>query len=682
MENNPPADSQIPKLSVLEPQVEKPVVGNADTPEVQALVNAKSTVQQAMPPKKKLVNLPKITVNRKVWIVGGILLAAFILALVIPAIFVFASATKAYKTGRNLEKAFKEQDLTKVKTELETLKKDLAGLRGTYSFLVWTKPVPLLGAYWSDGSAAINAGIYGTEAGEIVVTTLEPYADIIGFKGGGGATSGAENANDRIEFIVETIDQITPKLGDISKKAEAARDELNKINPDRYPEKVGKTKVRENIDQVIKLANEGTTLITDGKPLLEAAPYLLGIDSERTYLILFQNDKELRPTGGFLTAYSIATVEKGKFNPVSSNDIYNLDARYRPSVPAPQHIIDYIKGPYTLSKNLKLRDMNDSPDFKESMDLFMAEAKKAGIDDVDGVIAVDTQVVVYLLDVLGEIGVPGYGNFSSKTDPECNCPQVVHELEKFADVEGPIVWDPAGTGKIIYAPANIDNRKKIVGPLMNSVLSNALGQPAEKLPALFEAGYKSLTEKHVLLYFFDETAQGAAESFNVAGRINEFDGDYLHINDSNLGGRKSNLYVTQEVKQEVSISKDGTIQKTLELTYKNPQDYDGWLNSVLPNWTRIYVPKGSTLVDAQGFDDPGETYEELGKTVFSGGFELRPQGVKKITLTYKLPFKANREYKLFIQKQPGTDKPLHTVKVGKKEEEFFLRTDKELKFRI
>ncbi len=409
---------------------------------------------------------------------------------------------------------------------------------------------------------------------------------------------------------------------------------------------------------------------------------MLGAEEERTYLILFQNDKELRPTGGFLTAYSIAKVSKGKFEPVSSSDIYNLDKLYRPSIPAPDPIIDYIQGPYVLSPNLRLRDMNWSPDYYESMKLFSEEIKEAGIDDIDGIIAVDTEVVVNLLDAIGQIGVFGFGNFSTEIVEECNCPQVVFELESFADVEGPIVWSENEPGKIVFAPENYENRKKIIGPLMNSILANAMGQPKDKLPGLFEAVFKSLIEKHVLFYMYDPVAQAGVESFGIAGKMDAYEGDYLHINDANLGGRKSNLYVKQEVSQIVSISKDGSVEKEVTITYNNPEEYDGWLNSVLPNWVRIYVPKGSELIDISGLEDMTNPYEEFDKTVFAGYFELRPLGISKVTLKYKLPFKVNDEYKLFVQKQSGTDAPLYTIEVGKQFEELFLRTDEEFKFKI
>lgn len=381
-----------------------------------------------------------------------------------------------------------------------------------------------------------------------------------------------------------------------------------------------------------------------------------------------------------MTAYSIMKVSGGKIEPVISSDIYTLDAAYKPTLPAPDPIVKYIKGPYVLSKNLRLRDMNWSPDFSVSMKQFLSEAQSVGIKNVDGVIAVDTQVLVNLLDAIGQIGVPGFGNFSTKPDPQCNCPQVIHELEAFADVEGPIVWDP-NTGKIVYRPPHSDNRKKIIGPLMNSILANAMGQPKDKLPALFEAGFKSLTEKHVLFYLDDPKAQAGVEAFGIAGRIKDYSGDYLHINDSNLGGRKSNLYITTEVEQNIKVAGDGTVEKTLTITYKNPVKQDGWLNSVLPDWVRVYVPKGSQLIAAEGLEDKAEPYEDLGKTVFAGFFQLRPEGVSKITFKYRLPFKAKKNYNFLIQKQPGVDKPLYMIKMPGNSQEFFLTTDKELRLR-
>lgn len=623
---------------------------------------------------KKVFFTPKV---KKILLGIAISLVVLFVAIGVPGLLLIGKAKAIYKQSQALMASVKASNIPEIKTEIVKTKDSVGAFRGTFKLISWTKIIPFLGGYVADVDHGTKAYAYGLEAAEITIGVIEPYADVLGISSGGVTGDGAKTAEDRIDFIAKAIPTIIPKIDEILDKANKAKTEIDQIKPDRYPVAFKGKGVREPMRNGIAMLDEAVALVANSKPLLEATPYLLGLDTPRQYLLLFQNDKELRPTGGFLTAYAIMKVDKAKFDPVSSNDIYNLDAQYKPRLPAPDPIVKYIKGPYILSKNLRLRDMNWSPDFSESMKTLSTELATVGIKNIDGIIAVDTGLLTNLLDAIGPIGVPGFGNFSTKIEPKCNCPQVIYELESFADVEGPVIWDPL-TGKIILRPANSDNRKKIIGPLMNSILANAMGQPKEKLPALADAAIKSLLEKHVLFYLNNQDAQVGVTAFGVAGRIVDYEGDYLHINDANLGGRKSNLYITQEVEQLIEV-KDGNIEKTITITYKNPEKHDGWLNSVYPDWVRIYVPKGSQLLAQEGFTDKAEPYEEFGKTVFAGFFQLRPEGVAKITLKYRLPFNNSKNFKMLIQKQPGTDSPLYTIKYGKKSEEQFLKQDKEFR---
>jgi len=626
-------------------------------------------------------NLP----NKKIFIPVLILLFV-IVSYLVPAVVFGSVLLKEYKKISPVVEEIKSEDINKLQSDIALVKESVLKIKKTYKFISWMRITPFVGKYVADLGYALEGSQHLFEAFDMGMSVLSPYLSILGFTNEENAVStsgqtGEMTAQERIDFIVSAIPQIVPKTGEISDKLKLAQEQFENINPNDYPPEFRGLVLKDNIKKGLDGFSMVSKYVSKAKPLLEVAPYLLGIDSERRYLVLFQNDKELRPTGGFMTAYSIMSVEDAKFEPVTSADIYHLDAVYKPSILAPQPIIDLIKGPYVLSQNIRLRDINYSPDFGVAMELFTEESKKTKIEDTDGIIAVDTMLLVNLLNAIGEIGVPGFGNFSTKIEPKCNCPQVIYELESFADTEGPIVWDPV-SGKIVYTPPNYDNRKKIIGPLMNSILANALAQPKEKLPDLFEAIFNSMIEKHVLFYLNDQDAQKAVSEFGIGGTIMDYTGDYLHINDSNLGGRKSNMYVTQEVVQDISVDKDGVIEKTLTITYKNPEKHDGWLNSVLPNWVRVYVPAGSQLVDVSGLEKQSEISEELGKTVFSGYFKLRPEGVSKITFIYKLPFKAVGDYKILIQKQPGTDKPLYLISTKKAEEEFLLNTDKEIRVKI
>src|SRR4030042_5231555 len=468
-------------------------------------VEIPAAVPTATPKTNFLKSLPKISFagkGRKIAIGVGIFLLAFIVLIVIPGLSVYGKSKALYKQPQALAASAKGQNLQAMKAEIGKTKTSLTSLRSSFTFIYWTKFIPFIGSYVADAEHGLKAYGYGLDAAEITLTTVEPYADILGITTDLGA-DGAKTAQERIDFVVKAIPTIIPKIDEILAKANQAKAEIDAVNPNRYPVKFAGREVREPMKKAIDMMTEGGGRVAQSKPLLEAAPYLLGLDSPPQYLLLFQNDKELRPTGGFMTAYAIMKVDKAKFEPVRSDDIYNLDAKYRPRIPAPEPISKYIKGPYILSKNLRLRDMNWSPDFTESMQLFTKEAESVGVKGIDGVIAVDTQLLVNLLDAIGPIGVSGFGNFSTQNEPKCNCPQVIYELESFPDTEGPIVWDPV-SGKIVFAPPNIDNRKKILGSLMNSILANSLGQPKEKLPKLAEAAFKSLLEKQVFFSLIDE----------------------------------------------------------------------------------------------------------------------------------------------------------------------------------
>jgi len=592
---------------------------------------------------------------------------------------VYLKTKSFYISLKELKVSLAAKDLDKINHSLANSQGSLSELKGAYNLVKWTKFIPFLGGYTSDFGHLLNAGEYSFQALDDGIKALGPHLDLLGFTGS-SLTKESGATVDKIAFITKALPEVLPKTGPIVQKLSLVRGEINQINPKRYPVRFGKSEVRSRIESLLEEADRAISTVENSEPLLQQLPYILGINSSRNYLLLFQNDKELRPTGGFMTAYAIAKVDKATFNPVSSDDIYNLDSKYKPSIVAPDPVIRYLKGPYAISNKFRLRDLNWSPDFYESMKIFTNEAEKVGVKDIDGVVAVDTQFLVNLLQVLGPIQVAGYGTFSDQITPECNCPQVIYELESLADVEGPIVWDPSGSGKIIYAPSNWLNRKKMIGPLMNSIAFYSLGQPASKMPELVSVFLKSLEEKHILVYFKDDKVQEAADKFGITGRFLESKGDYLYINDANLGGRKSNLYVTQEVSQEISVDKDGYLEKKLVITYKNPEKQDGWLNSVLPNWVRIYVPKGSQLLSLDGLKDTTDPYEEVGKTVFAGFFELRPQGIARVEVKYRLPFKLDGKYNLLIQKQPGKDAPLYTLTFGKKNKEFYLNKDTSISF--
>ena len=149
------------------------------------------------------------------------------------------------------------------------------------------------------------------------------------------------------------------------------------------------------------------------------------------------------------------------------------------------------------------------------------------------------------------------------------------------------------------------------------------------------------------------------------------------------------MFVKHFVKQDIEVAKDGSVVKTITIDYKNPSEPSDCnimneglcLNGLLRNWLRIYVPKGSELVSFEGSETEVVTKEDLGKTVFEGFMTVAPKGSSQVVVKYKLPFKADNEYRMLIQKQPGTKGHEYIIKInGREKETFNLTTDKEVRY--
>ena len=607
-----------------------------------------------------------------IFLVFIILLAvSSIFTIILPAQRTYKSAMKTYEQTKKTLDAVKKQNVELASTELEKTKKDLVETQKNLNALSFLKYVPILGGYYNDADHLAKAGYHSLNAATVLVDSVKPYADILGLKGQGSFVMGS--AEQRIQTAIMTMGKITSRIDDVSDTFILAKKEIDAVDPNHYPSILGGDKIKKNLIKLKETTDQGATFVDQARPLIKVMPSLLGESKEKKYLILFQNDKELRATGGFITAYAIFRIDKGVIHVERSDDIYNLDNAVANKPKAPEPILKYLPKVYSLN----LRDSNLSPDFEESMKTFNSMYQKIpGRVDIDGIIAIDTHVLVSTIKILNdEVQAAGI-TFTTKEDKRCNCPQVIYTLED--NISRPVNYVKSG-------------RKDLLGALLYAIMEKALkSSPKLYWGPLFQDMIAETAQKHILFDINDKNAQDGIVALNAAGKIKTFDGDYLHINDTNFAGAKSNMYVKQNVEQSYDVKSDGSIVKTVTINYKNPYPPSDCnlergglcLNADLRNWLRIYVPKGSELIDSKGSEVKVSTYEELGKTVFEGFFIVRPQGSAKFTISYRLPFKLAKGSSLpvLVQKQPGTDKNGYETKVnGKKAEKFDLVTDKELK---
>ena len=576
------------------------------------------------------------------------------------------------QTANELQQSFQDQDLIQTKQKSQQLKDQLMSVNLKYQKYSWLNKFPFLNNYYKDGQSVFNAADHLAESLNTLVISIEPYADLLGFVTSASASADAkqktnqpQTIEDRIIFMAQTLDKISPELDKVASGMEMAQQELDKINVNRYPESIQGKPIRSKIVNLRSAIDESAILLSQAKPLIKLFPELLGNPNSKTYMVLLQNDAELRATGGFMTAYAFLRVTKGKIEPLASYDIYDLDARFRKRVEAPEPIKKYLNENY-----LNLRNINISPDFKVSMDEFYKYYRDLGLPKIDGIIAIDTQFPVEILKIIGPIGVGGWGNFGPEMDKRCDCPQVVYALEEIADK--PVSGTRTG-------------RKAVIGPLMHSMMANAMGSPKHTWPKLLNVGLSAIKEKHLIFYFLEDQTQKVADDFNATGRIKEYSGDYLHINDSNFGGAKTDMFITREVEQEIT-NENGVVSKTVSISYNNPRKGDNCnleagqlcLNGTYRDYVRLYVPKGSKLISVVGSEVKESVLEDLNKTVFEAFFTMRPQSQSKIVFKYELPSMDLSVYKMLIQKQPGTKTIKHTITYNGSQINFDLVEDKEI----
>ncbi len=368
--------------------------------------------------------------------------------------------------------------------------------------------------------------------------------------------------------------------------------------------------------------------------LFKIVPTLFAKDTQQTYLLVVQNNTELRPAGGFWGNYGLLTIENGKIGALVVHDIYSIDndpKAYKYGYRAPQPIAKFLSTPY-----LHLRDANWWPDIPTSSklisDMFTFESKQK----VDGIIYVDPRVIEDLVRLVGPIKVPDY-------DVTIDSTNVVYQIQY----------------QVEHNITTMSTRKDFVGVLGKIVMDRVYALKGDGLKSVVKLVFDNLDTKHLQLFSNNADVQAYYCARDWCGAIKPTPQDYLMVVDANLGIDKANFFVDKTISYSVN-EVNAKLQATLTLNYNNQSTW-GWPGGAYTTYLRVYTPKGSQLVKATGYSDTPTTFSELAdtpneKTVFGGVVKVPVKSSQKVTLQYELPFtvSATGGYQLLVQKQAGT----------------------------
>ena len=519
------------------------------------------------------------------------------------------------------------------------------------NFLV---PFPWIGQRLAAADRLLAAGQASSQAVTEAVGVARQVLDAIG--GGGVPVPGqlippgglTAMTPEKKHQVLMTLSQSGPQMRDALVKIEEALTALDNLPDDAfiapYKDKLA--------DARIRLETAGNA-IAAALPAVESLPQALGYPQAQRYLVFFQNNTEMRPTGGFLGLVGQATVQDADLQSIDIGDTYALDA---PSetvtrVPAPAPIQKYVK-----VSQWYLRDANWSPDFTVSaqrMEQFYREeaAVRDGVSPApfDGVIAVTPNLAEDVLRLTGPLTVEG---------EQFTADNLVDKLE--FEVEK--AFAEKGIAR--------SERKAIVGSLAKAVFDKTVKFSLPQLLTLVNVVQRDLAQGHVLLFARDPTLEGLILDHDWGGKLQEPSGDYLSVIDANLASLKTDPEVSRDISYSVKPDGLGGFEGRVAVTYANHGSFT-WKTTRYRTYTRLFLPRGSQLLGVTGAMDndklnnpagkPGtaDSGEESNKAWFGAFISIEPGETKTLEFRFRLArlIQAgllSNQYTLTFEKQPGT----------------------------
>ncbi|MBT4350877.1 MAG: DUF4012 domain-containing protein [Candidatus Magasanikbacteria bacterium] len=370
----------------------------------------------------------------------------------------------------------------------------------------------------------------------------------------------------------------------------------------------------------------------------------------KNYIVLFQNEDELRPTGGFLGSYAIVEVYEGKIKNITvpPGGLYDLQGYFGEHIksPAPLQLIN---------SRFEIQDFNWTPHTPAFAKRMMEVQEKIGGKTIDGVILLNSSLLERIVEkvIAKPIAHEKLGELSADTILSA----IQDEVEEGFEEEG--------------------KPKVVIGEILDTVIEEVTTLDVQGMMRFVTEMYGATQEREIQIVMRDAAAQQIIESFGIDGGLRETseNQDYLMVVDANIGGLKSNACVLQHIDHQSVVKESGQIENTVTVTRKNTckkEDKHQYANNI--SYLRVYTPQGSTLDhvggtilhpaedDFQlignhlkndevlttwekeiGFDQASGTRitSEFGKTVF-GNWAITPPGeISEISFTYVLPFSVS-----------------------------------------
>lgn len=375
------------------------------------------------------------------------------------------------------------------------------------------------------------------------------------------------------------------------------------------------------------------------KKLFTLLPDLLGEKEEQTLLLLFANNMELRPGGGFIGSFGILKTQYFGVKDFQILDVYDADGQLTAHIIPPNPIRDYLNQPHWF-----LRDSAFFPDFYDTYQqaTFFLQ-KELGLSSWNGAALITTSAVKNIIGAYDSIFLPDYkekitkDNFYIKT-------QYYTEHDFF----------PGSTQKKSF---------------LSSLVKQLLAQTETANPLLLSSAIvEGFDQKNMVLFMNNEKMQKSLDELYWSGRLatpycsgtdkSNCYADFQYALDANMGVNKTNFFVDRLYDVQTSVDDSGLINTNMTITYSNNSLSGVFPGGTYKNYFQILLPVDSVISSIKVDDQQLTAYDsETGKHKVIGFLlEILPQQKKSVSVSYSSTTKFKKgkaTYQLVIQKQIG-----------------------------
>lgn len=571
-----------------------------------------------------------------------------------PILLLYGKSQTLPRSLRPIMAAINRKDIKTLDFELKYFRREVLEIKNSADRIGIFRRLPLIGPYAADLKNGAAAALEGYDTAIQMASFLEPFFPNITF--GGWQSSPSTNSKElKFSDLARALPSFSTEFNKYRSSLESISGKLMTIDENRYPEYFRTRPIRKYLSQMRSLSAFVNRYLDELAETLSLVPDLVGLGNQKNYLVIIQNDKEIRPGGGLLGGYAFLALENGDFKLTKSGDISFLDrnvAGARPAAP------DYLSR-FLGERYLYIKDANYFPDFAKSAnlirDLWLATPQSS---DLESIVAVDTQFLKSLIEILGEIRL--------EDGQVVNAANIDQNLNTFFSFVG----DQSNASHPY---------KNLTSIILNELLKKTFAYGSYNANDLLRKIISLGKSKHVLFFSGNEKLQSLAEKYNLTGTIKSTDGDYLLINDAVFSPKRSSWSISQNVAKTTEL-KDGQMLTELKIDFEGQPETGSPSNGSNLHFVRVYVPKGSKLIGSEGSAETTGQSEDFEKTVFSAVLILEPAQKKTLVLKYSSPKPKMEDgvYKLLIQKQPGTGDFKYRISLGGNYQEFDLAGDQEI----